>query len=165
MKHRGVTLPEVTIALALFLFLLGGFILLLLGASNQWCSESARLTADEEASRAKQLLVRDLRDGLRASTNDTGTVLRLVRPAIAPSGDFDRFREGSHIEYYAAQGCLYRREGTAVPLVLSRGIDSARFAVGGARIGIELTSAETVGKRSRSRTLRAELVLRNAVLP
>jgi hypothetical protein len=149
---------------AVFCVLLAGLITMSVNAATEYAFGSTKLAADNSASLALQALARNVRDGVRASVDTTGTQLTVVFPAVNAQGDYDRFTDGATCRYYLTGTTLYRQQGTATPSILGRNLASVRFSVNGSQVGLAMTSRQQSGPRSQQTVLSTQVTLRNEAI-
>jgi hypothetical protein len=160
-RRRGATLPEVLTVSAMLVMLLSGVVTMGVNASTEWSNGSSKLIADNDASLALQALGRDVRDGIRASTDSTGSTLYVVLPYVNGQGDFDRFVDGDTVQYYLSSGNLFRKQGTAGADLLAENVTGLVFSVDGSVVDIQLTSRKQMGTKTGVTTLNTQVMLRN----
>ena len=160
-SRRGATLPEVLIVSAVLILMLTALLRLSTAATNDWASGTSKMMADSDASLAFQRLAGEVRLGLRASVNSSGTELTVVLPATNSQGDYDRFTEGASVRYFLLNGKLQRRVGTQTATVLGKNITDLKFTGSGLQIGLALTSRQKTGTKTGKTTYTTQVTLRN----
>lgn len=160
-SRRGVSLPEVITAAAMFFVLLTGLVTMSLNSGLEWCYGTAKIRADDSASLAIQDLAREIRNGTSATVDTTGTQLTVQFPATNSQGDFDRDTAGTVYRYYLSSGRLCRQQGSASAVVLARNVTGLRFGVDGDEVSLQVTSQQQAGSRSGTTSLNTRVALRN----
>lgn len=160
-RRRGVTLAEVVVASLCFLVMLTGLIGMSINGLRQWSFGSSKIMADNDAVLAIQSLSNEIRSGIRAYTNDTGTNLTVILPVINSQGDYDRFNEGTSVQYYVTNGKLYRQQGVTTATVMARNIKSVKFAVDGAQVQVTTNSRQQYGTKVGDTTFQTQITMRN----
>lgn len=160
-NRRGISLPEVVVASLCFMLMLAGLVGMAINGLRQWSAGSSKIMADNDAVLAIQGLSNEIRSGIRAYTNDTGTTLTVVLPAVNAQGDYDRFNEGSSVKYYVSNGNLYRQQDVASAKVMARKVNSVKFAVDGAQVQITTNSRQQYGTKVGDTTLKTQVTMRN----
>jgi hypothetical protein len=160
-SRRGITLAEVVVASLCFLLMLAGLVGMAINGLRQWSAGSSKIMADNDAVLAIQALSNEIRSGIRAYTNDTGTTLTVVLPIVNSQGDYDRFNEGSTVKYYVSNDNLYRQQDVASAKVMARKIKSVTFAVDGAQVQITTNSRQQYGTKVGDTTFKTQVTMRN----
>lgn len=159
--RRGVTVAEALTAAGAFTFMLGGLVTLFSGTNRGWAGDTSKMTADNGASLALQIIAKDVHAGQTAVTNASGSQLTLTFPALDSNQDYDRYNTGAVMVYYVSNNKLYRQQGTTTPLLLAPYVDSAFFSVVGSQVSIQLTRTQKTGNKTGTTTFSTQVYLRN----
>jgi hypothetical protein len=158
--RRGATLIEgITAATCLSLMILG-LATLTRNASYAWSFGSSKMMADNNASLALQQLAQEVRKGIRAYVDGTGTQLYVVFPQVNSQGDYVRNKEGASVRYFLYSGTLYKADGTVLT-VLGKKITNFSFSVNGTQVGLTLSAKQQNGTQSGTTTLSTQVTMRN----
>jgi Tfp pilus assembly protein PilV len=160
-NRRGISVPEVVVATFCLVLMLTGLVGMTVNGLKQWSFGSSKLMADNDAVMAVQALSNEIRNGIRAYTDDPGTTLTVVLPLVNAQGDYDRFTEGFSVSYYVSNGKLWRKVGTDTATVLARKINSVTFAVDGAQVKVTTNSRQQYGTKVGDTTMTTQITLRN----
>jgi hypothetical protein len=163
-RRRGSTVPEMVIVSVAFVLLLTGLVATGVNSAKEYAYGSSKLQADNNASLGLQELANEVRDGIRASVCTERDHLTVTFPVKNAAGDYDRYVDGQTFTYGVYNGYLYRVSGgwayTSSSQVLSKGVESVRFAVNGTQVQIELVARKQVGNKTSSSTFRTQVTLR-----
>ncbi len=159
--RRGSTLVEAVVATATFGLMVGGVVAVSGSAGKEWRTGVATLKADNNASLALQLIGRDVRNGIRASTSSGS--LYVVMPYINSQGDYERYQDGATIRYYVdtTNKRLMRQSGTNTAAVLARNVTGSAFSVTGTQVSLSITATQSAGATTKTATLTSQASLRN----
>jgi len=168
MRHkigrRGVTLTEIMTVSALFVTLLTGLVSTGMSAGTEYSNGTAKMMADDQASLMLQKMVREIRNGVRATVTSP-TDFTVVLPAVNAQGDYDRYVAGTRVRYFLLGNKIMRQENSAASTTLARNIREVAFAAetttSGLRYRISLTSRQQGGKNFKDTTLSTTVSLRN----
>lgn len=160
-RRRGVTVAEALTAGFAFTIMLSGLVTLFSGTNRGWARDTSKMTADNGASLALQIIAKDVHAGQIATTNSDGSQLTLTFPAVDSNNDYDRYNTGAVLVYYVSNHKLYRQQGTNTPQMMAPYVDSALFSVVGSQVNIQLTRTHQTGNKTGTTTLSTQVYLRN----
>jgi hypothetical protein len=157
--RRGSSVTEVILMSGIMFLMLAALVTLSINIGRQWASGSSKMMSDGSASLALQTVAQEIRDGIRASVS--GGTLTVVMPYVNAQGDYDRYTDGTSVQYYLSGGKLYRQRGSATPSVVSTRVTAVAFTVNGEQVTLQMTAKRTSGTKTSTSTYRTQVTLRN----